>query len=163
MNVRIRQVAHTGVTVTNVERSIEFWHGALRFDVRFHADAHATFAETATGVPGAELRIATVGGYGHNIELGEYVALDGRQVLKPRPCDVGSWHVALMVDDIEDVFHALPAHGFDAANPPAVIESGPRSKKRGYSGVCSPSRRNDRRTDPAPCGPSAPRGFCGSK
>jgi catechol 2,3-dioxygenase-like lactoylglutathione lyase family enzyme len=67
-----------------------------------------------------------VGGYGHNIELVEYVAPDARQVLKPRPCDVGSWHVALMVDDIEDALHALRAHGFDAANPPAVIESGPR-------------------------------------
>jgi catechol 2,3-dioxygenase-like lactoylglutathione lyase family enzyme len=127
MNPPALRLAHTGITVTDLERSLAFWSGTLGFEVLFRAEAQGAFAETATGVPGADLRIAMLGGYGHNIELIEYTRPAERQTLKPRPCDVGSWHLAFMVDDLDEVLPVLESHGFQAVNPPAVIESGPRT------------------------------------
>jgi catechol 2,3-dioxygenase-like lactoylglutathione lyase family enzyme len=123
----ILRVAHTGITVTDLERSLAFWSGALGFEILFRVDAGGAFAETATGVPGAEVRIAMLRGYGHDVELIEYLQPAERTRMKPRPCDVGSWHLALMVDDIDEALALLDAHGFRAANEPAVIESGPRA------------------------------------
>lgn len=127
MTPPIRAVAHTGVTVADVDRSIDFWHGALGFEVLFRVEAHGSFAADTTGVPGADIRVAMVSGYGHNIELNQYVGPVDRQAFKPRPCDLGSWHVALMVDDLDEVLATLEAHGFKAVNPPVVIETGPRA------------------------------------
>jgi catechol 2,3-dioxygenase-like lactoylglutathione lyase family enzyme len=121
------RLAHTGITVADLDRSLAFWNGALGFEILFRVEADGAFAETATGVPGAELRLAMLDAQGHNIELIEYVAPAERHVMKPRPCDVGSWHVAFMVDDLDEVLSVLESHGFRAVNSPAVIESGPRT------------------------------------
>jgi lactoylglutathione lyase len=121
------QLAHTGITVADLDRSLAFWNGALGLDVLFRVEAHGAFAATATGVPGADLRVAMLGGHGHTIELIEYVGPPERHVVKPRPCDVGSWHLAFMVDDLDQVLSVLASHGFRAVGPPAVIESGPRA------------------------------------
>ncbi|MFF3372228.1 VOC family protein [Streptomyces sp. NPDC002680] len=121
------RLAHTGITVADLDRSLAFWNGALGFDVLFRAEADGVFAARATGVPGADLRVAMLDGHGHSIELIEYVGPVERHVLRPRPCDVGSWHVAFMVDDLDQVLSVLESHGFHAVGPAAVIESGPRA------------------------------------
>ena len=56
-----------------------------------------------TGVPGAEISIAVLKGYGHKIELLEYLAPSDRKQVALRPCDVGSVHVAFTVDDLDAV------------------------------------------------------------
>lgn len=127
MTLPALRLAHTGITVTDLDRSLAFWHGALGFEILFRVEAGGTFAETATGVPGADLRVAMLDCQGHSVELIEYAAPADRDVLKPRPCDVGSWHVAFMVEDLDEVLSVLASHGFRAVGPPAVIESGPRA------------------------------------
>jgi len=41
----------------------------------------------------------------------EFLASADRQTFRPRPCDVGSMHVALEVDDIDSVVESCRAHG----------------------------------------------------
>ncbi|KAJ7772889.1 Glyoxalase/Bleomycin resistance protein/Dihydroxybiphenyl dioxygenase, partial [Mycena maculata] len=61
-----------------------------------------------TGVPGAELLIAMLDAPGgHRIELLQYLAPADRTHLRPRPCDVGSVHIAFTVDDIEEIVASL--------------------------------------------------------
>jgi catechol 2,3-dioxygenase-like lactoylglutathione lyase family enzyme len=127
MTLPILHVAHTGITVADLERSLAFWNGALGFEILFKVEARGSFAETTTGVPNADIRIAMLRGYGHDVELIEYVRPEERQVMRPRPCDVGSWHLALMVDDIDEILSVMQSNGFRAVNAPAVIESGPRA------------------------------------
>lgn len=84
-----------------------------------------------TGVNGAEISIVVLKGYGHKIELLEYVAPAGRkQQIGLRPCDVGSVHVALIVDDLDAVLSAIAASGWKAAGKPQTLESGPNAGKR---------------------------------
>src|SRR5690349_7175664 len=98
---------HTGITVTNLERSLAFWRDVLGFELSHRPHQTGSLASEITGVPGAEISIAVLKGYGHKIELLEYLAPDDRQQLRPRPCDVGSLHVAFVVDDLDAVLSGI--------------------------------------------------------
>src|SRR2546428_9375070 len=97
---------HTGLTVTNLERSLAFWRDVLGFELSHRAHHTGDLASQVTGVPGAEISIAVLKGYGHKIELLEYLAPTDRKRTNARPCDVGSVHVAFTVDNLDRVLHA---------------------------------------------------------
>ncbi|KAJ7029412.1 hypothetical protein C8F04DRAFT_963013 [Mycena alexandri] len=65
-------------------------------------------AQCITGVPGAELLIAMLDAPGgHRIELLQYLAPADRKHFSPRPCDVGSVHLAFTVDNLEETMAGL--------------------------------------------------------
>src|SRR5207245_357360 len=105
MPFRIISADHTGITVSNLERSLAFWRDVLRFELSHTAHQTCELAKEITGVAGAEIRLAVLKAPGgHKIELLEYLAPPDR---KPRvdlkPCDVGHVHVALLVDDLDAI------------------------------------------------------------
>src|SRR6266436_8755349 len=112
---RIIAADHTGITVTNLERSVAFWQDVLGFELSHRAHHTGDLASEVTGVPGAEIAIAVLKGYGHKIELLEYLAPPDRKHVDLRPCDVGSVHVALFVDDLDAVLSAIAASDWKAA------------------------------------------------
>jgi catechol 2,3-dioxygenase-like lactoylglutathione lyase family enzyme len=67
---------------------------------------------------------------GHKIELLEYLAPPQRKGHTLRPCDIGSAHVALIVDDLGVILNAIDASGWKAAGKPQVLHSGPNAGKR---------------------------------
>src|SRR5437763_2760688 len=113
MPFRILAADHTGITVSDLERSLAFWHDVLGFDLSHRAHQKGELAEQITGVAGAEILIAVVKAPGHEIELLEYRAPADRKKLHTRPCDVGSVHVALIVDDLAAVLEKVAASGWD--------------------------------------------------
>ncbi len=127
---RILAADHTGFTVANLDRSLAFWRDVLGFELSHRPHQTGDLASEITGVPGAEISIAVLKGYGHKIELLEYLAPADRERLRPRPCDVGSVHVALVVDDLDAVLGAIEASGWKAAGKPQTLKAGPNSGKR---------------------------------
>jgi len=122
---------HTGVTVSNLERSLAFWRDVLGFELSHRAHQTGELAEEITGVKDAEISIAVVKAPGHKIELLEYLApVDRKQHVDLRPCDVGHVHVALTVDNLDAVLRAIAASGWKAAGKPQTLESGPNAGKR---------------------------------
>jgi len=95
---RILAADHTGITVSNLERSLAFWRDALGFEPSHTAHQSGEMAREITGVIGAEIKLAVVKvPGGHKIELLEYLApAERKRNVDLRPCDVGSVHVALM-------------------------------------------------------------------
>lgn len=131
MSFRIIAADHTGITVTNLERSLAFWRDVLGFELSHRAHQTGELASEITGVAGAEILIAVLKTpTGHKIELLEYLAPPDRKLVSPRPSDVGSVHVALTVDDLEAVLSALAASGWEAAGQPQTLQSGPNAGKR---------------------------------
>src|SRR5437763_5092509 len=132
LNAAFRIIAahHTGITVSDLERSLAFWRDVLGFELSHRAHHTGELASEITGVPGAEISIAVLKGYGHKIELLEYLAPADRQQLRPRPCDVGSVHVAFQVDDLDAVLSAFAASGWEAAGQPQTLTAGPNAGKR---------------------------------
>ena len=128
---RIFAADHTGITVSNLERSLAFWRDVLGFEFSHIAHQKGEFAEEITGVEGAEIKLAvlkTPGG--HKIELLEYIAPADRKHVNLRPCDVGFMHVALLVKDVDAVLARIAASGWEAAGKPQILTKGPNAGKR---------------------------------
>jgi len=130
--LRITGADHTGITVSNLERSLAFWRDVLGFGLSHIAHQTGKMAKEITGVAGAEIKLAVVKAPGgHKIELLEYLAPpDGKRHVNLLPCDVGHVHVALIVDDLEDVLERIAKFGWKAAGEPQTLKSGPNAGKR---------------------------------
>ena len=128
---RITAADHTGITVSNLERSLAFWRDVLGFEFSHSAHQAGQMAEEITGIKGAELKLAVVKAPGgHKIELLEYLAPADRKRADIRPCDIGSVHVALLVDDLDAILEKIAASGWTAAGEPQVLKAGPNAGKR---------------------------------
>jgi catechol 2,3-dioxygenase-like lactoylglutathione lyase family enzyme len=121
---------HTGITVTNLERSLAFWRDVLGFELSHTPHQSGELASEITGVAGADILIAVLKGYGHKIELLEYRAPAERKRIALRPCDVGSVHVAFTVDNLDAILTAIAASGWKAAGKPQTVTVGPNTGKR---------------------------------
>jgi len=121
---------HTGITVSNLERSLAFWRDVLGYELSHCAHHTGELASEVTGVAGAEIALAVLKGYGHKIELLEYLAPKDRKRIDVRPCDVGSVHVAFTVENLDDVLNAIASSGWRTAGKPQTLCSGPNAGKR---------------------------------
>jgi catechol 2,3-dioxygenase-like lactoylglutathione lyase family enzyme len=137
---RIIAADHTGITVSNLERSLAFWRDVLGFEFSHRAHQTGRMAEEITGVKGAQLKLAVVKAPGgHKIELLEYLTpADRKKDVDPstslrtslRPCDVGSVHVAFTIDNLDTVLNTIAASGWKAAGKPQILSVGPNAGKR---------------------------------
>ena len=128
---RILAADHTGFTVSNLERSLAFWRDVLGFELSHRVDQRGEFAAEITGVPGAEISLAVLKAPGgHKIELLQYTAPADRKQHAFRPCDVGSVHVALTVDDLDAVLERIAASGWKAGRKPQTLTTGPNAGRR---------------------------------
>jgi catechol 2,3-dioxygenase-like lactoylglutathione lyase family enzyme len=131
MAFRILAADHTGITVTDIERSLAFWRDVLGFELSHRAHQKGDLAEQITGVPGAEILIAVVKAPGHKIELLEYRAPANRKKQNDlQACDLGHVHIALTVDDLNDVLETIAVSGWKAAGEPQTLSVGPNAGKR---------------------------------
>jgi catechol 2,3-dioxygenase-like lactoylglutathione lyase family enzyme len=129
---RILAADHTGITVSNLDRSLAFWRDVLGFELSHTAHQTGELAREITGVPGSEIKLAVLKAPGgHKVELLEYLGPpDRKKNVNLRPCDVGSVHVALLVDDLNAVLNTIAAAGWKAAGKPQTLKSGPNAGKR---------------------------------
>ena len=139
MSFRIIAADHTGITVSNLERSLAFWRNVLGFEYSHNAHQSGEMAEQITGVKGAELKLAVViSPSGHKIELLEYIApSDRKKNFDLRPCDVGHVHIALTVENLDALLERIAASGWKAAGKPQTLKTGPNAGKRVVY-VCDP-------------------------
>jgi catechol 2,3-dioxygenase-like lactoylglutathione lyase family enzyme len=128
---RIVGADHTGITVSNLERSLAFWRDVLGFELSHTAHQKGELAQEITGVEGAEIKLAVLKAPGgHKIELLEYPAPADRKHANLRPCDVGSVHVALLVEDLKAALDRIAVSGWKTAGQPQILTKGPNAGKR---------------------------------
>jgi catechol 2,3-dioxygenase-like lactoylglutathione lyase family enzyme len=131
MSFRILAADHTGITVSDIERSLVFWRDVLGFELSHRAHQKGELAEQITGVFGAEILIAVVKAPGHKIELLEYRApADRRKESDLRPCDLGHVHIALTVENLDQLLETIATSGWKAAGEPQTLQTGPNAGKR---------------------------------
>jgi catechol 2,3-dioxygenase-like lactoylglutathione lyase family enzyme len=120
VNVRFH---HIGITVTNLERSLEFYKTA------FDLDPGVTFKITAgpsrvisLGLPEHKQRVAMLPVGDVVIELIEITP--NRRPADGRQDDAGYAYPAFEVDDLEATYQALLAKGFEFNSPPMASHAG---------------------------------------
>ena len=129
---RVLAADHTGITVSNLERSLIFWRDVLGFEFSHTAHQTGEMASEITGVAGAEIKLAVLKVPGsHKIELLEYLTTsDGKGHVVLRPCDVGHVHVALTVENLDAILERIAASGWKAAGKPQTLTHGPNVGRR---------------------------------
>jgi catechol 2,3-dioxygenase-like lactoylglutathione lyase family enzyme len=126
----VRGLFHTGLTVSDLDRSIAFYRDALGLELVTQWESSQPYLRTVVGFPDAELRIALLrvpgiegGVSGHHIELLEYRHPRGTRG-DPRTCNPGNVHVAFAVADLEATYRELSARGVRFKSAPVAITHG---------------------------------------
>ncbi|MEY4762116.1 MAG: hypothetical protein RLZZ200_1972 [Pseudomonadota bacterium] len=122
--VKVKSVGHTGITVSDLDRSIRFYRDLLGCEVSTPVRANGPFFEEIVGVPGCEIDVAFARLPGHVIELLCYRAPATRSS-SLRACDPGFMHVCLKVADLDKVVALVRSAGFKAVGRVLKAEGGP--------------------------------------
>lgn len=125
----VLDVAHSGLTVTDLDDALVLWCSGLGFTLErtFTLDAQTTVA--TTGVDGATIRAATVTLGDHRVELLQYDPPPSARAAGS-PADVGTVHIALTVSDLDRVLDLCAPHGWRPVRTPHQMTSGARAGTR---------------------------------
>jgi catechol 2,3-dioxygenase-like lactoylglutathione lyase family enzyme len=108
---RAEAVAMVGLTVSDMDRSVDFYTRVLDFERVSDAEVVGPAVERLEGVSGARLRVVRLRLGAESLQLTEYVGSRGR----PAPADSRSndrWfqHVAIIVSDMDRAYARLRQH-----------------------------------------------------
>ena len=130
-------ILHTGLTVSDLERSIAFYRDLLGLELIAQWDSRQPYLRQIVAYPDAELRIALLrvppagdGGPGHHIELLEYRRPRGQRG-DANTYNPGNGHVAFMVADIDRTYAELSARGVRFKSQPVSITHGRNTGAKG--------------------------------
>ena len=123
----VRGIHHTGYTVSDLDRSLEFYRDLLGLEVIATQEKEAGYLAAIVGYPDAHVRMAhlRVAGSEHVVELFEYLAPAGARPGSLEPRDVGTSHLCLLVDDLPSLYRRLREAGVDTfVSPPVEVDTG---------------------------------------
>jgi catechol 2,3-dioxygenase-like lactoylglutathione lyase family enzyme len=129
----IIHINHTGLTVSDLDRSVRFYRDLLGLTVDAERSRAFTgeVAEKITGFPGAAPDIVLLrAGDLQALELIAYRAPKGK-AYRLETCDVGSGHVCFETDDIQGLVQRLRAAGVVLRSDPVPLQS--PQNKGGYA------------------------------
>ncbi len=100
-----------GMTVSDLDRSVDFFAQVLNFEKISDVEVHGKAFEEMQGVFGLRMRVARMKLGSETIELTQYLAPEGR----PIPADWRSndhWfqHIAIVVSDMDEAYQHLRQH-----------------------------------------------------
>ncbi|MEP6687290.1 MAG: VOC family protein [Gemmatimonadales bacterium] len=113
-----RAVTMVGLTVSDMDRSVDFYTRVLDFEQTSDHELLGPAYEALEGVRGARLRVVRLRLGREQLELTEYLAARGR----PAPADSRSndrWfqHVAIIVSDMDRAYARLEEHKVQRSSP----------------------------------------------
>jgi catechol 2,3-dioxygenase-like lactoylglutathione lyase family enzyme len=127
----IADVLHFSFTVSDLERSIEWYTNVLGLELVHRQRQENAYTQILVGIPGAVLEIAQFAVPGvpparstHMLELVEYITPRGRELGDIEANTIGSAHLALLVTDLPARYERMLALGVRFRNPPVEITEG---------------------------------------
>lgn len=120
----IASLHHTGLTVSNLDRSLAFYRDVLGLELVMQQEKKGGYLAGITGYPDVHVRMAHLATPdGRRLELFEYVEPRGRE--RPvEPRDVGITHVCLVVDDVHEAYARVRAAGAEPFSEPVLVDTG---------------------------------------
>jgi catechol 2,3-dioxygenase-like lactoylglutathione lyase family enzyme len=123
--VRSPGIHHTGMTVSDLERSIEFYE-LFGYEVKARIEEEGDEVDRGTGVDGAHLDVAILERGPARLELIQYVSPEDGPSPHATNNAVGAAHICLQVDDIDAAVEELSGKGIEFQSEPIYHESGIR-------------------------------------
>jgi len=130
--MRVTGADHTSFTVSNLDRSLEFYADLLGCELLGKRDITSQYFRDIVGFPDCVVRAAwlRIPGSDHQLELFEYVKPRGIAA-DTRTNNPGSSHIAFYVDDLHAAYEELRAKGVRFRSPPVYIDAG--ASRGGYA------------------------------
>jgi catechol 2,3-dioxygenase-like lactoylglutathione lyase family enzyme len=126
------RIHHTGLTVSDLDRSLRFWRDALGMEVVMRQEKEGGYLARVVSEPEAHVRMAHLvfpGTEGPRVELFQYLAPDAA-AHRLRPPEVGFAHICLACEGIEELLEALTAAGGSAYSDVADVDTGANAGSR---------------------------------
>ena len=122
----VKRGHHTGFTVKDLERTVTFYSEGLGLEIASRIHGPKAYHADITGYPGCTLEVAFVAvPESPSIEFIQYVAPTG-EPLDMETYHPGSGHIALVVDNVEELVPRLKSlGGTPRSQAPISIDSGP--------------------------------------
>jgi catechol 2,3-dioxygenase-like lactoylglutathione lyase family enzyme len=115
---------HVGLTVSNLDRSLDWYRRVLGLEAEFVASGSGPELSGAVGVPDTVLRFAMIPLGNAYLELLEYTHPKGRPFDRTNG-DIGSAHVCFDVPDMQSAYSELMRRGAQFLSDPFPIVGGP--------------------------------------
>jgi catechol 2,3-dioxygenase-like lactoylglutathione lyase family enzyme len=122
-------ILHTGLTVSDLDRSIAFYRDLLGLELIAQWDSSQPYLRAVVGYPDAELRIALLrlpqrgDAPSPHVELLEYRQPRGTRG-DAHTYHPGNAHIAFMVDDLDATYARLKAQGVRFKSAPVQVTHG---------------------------------------
>lgn len=129
-SIRVKRTVHTGIVVSDIDRSIAFFRDIFGFSVSAKVHHQGAHVGELMGVPDAEVYIAFATLPGHELELLQFVVPGGTRRPQRRAVDPGSAHLTFEVDDVDRALVAMREGGFLPIGAPQTPTVGPRKGGR---------------------------------
>ena len=129
----VKRAFHTGICVSDIDWTIMFFEQVLGFKLIDKGPRDTKNESFISGVPGAQVMMAYMDCMGSSLELMEFCGPDDREIYRPRMVDVGHFHIAYVVDDVDAAVAACRA--FDSrvtplSPHPMEVDQGPNKGNR---------------------------------
>ena len=121
-------IHHLGLTVSDIERSIEFYRDSLGMElIGRRPSVTADYVAKQTGYPNVELNVASFRvspDSQQTLEVVQYMSHAG-QPSDPATNRAGTSHLCLLVDDLQASYDDLRERGVRFKSDPVTITAGP--------------------------------------
>jgi glyoxylase I family protein len=116
----VKSLHHTGIGVRDMEVSLRFYRDLLGLEVTADMEVEGPIVDDITGLKGAKVRIVHLKcGDGLELELFHYTKPSSSKFPKDfKQCDGGVIHIALLVDNLMELYKKLTAHGVKSNSKP---------------------------------------------
>jgi len=135
--MKIGEVQHIAISVSDMEKALEFYSGLLGLEVMMDMELeNDPTIQAMFGLKEIKMRYVLFLGKGARLNLLEFKHPRGENVAKKlRPYDHAIHHLAFVVDDVEAAYHELSAKGVEFISPPQDTGLAKAATLRGPDGV----------------------------
>ena len=123
---KVLKAHHTGLSVSSLEKSRDFYSQTLGFEEVFSWNPQAPYIKTLTGYPTVDLKatILKMPGADVYLELLEYGNVELIEIDHGN-ANPGIAHIAFFVDDVDEFYLELTAKGIASVSQPVTPTIGP--------------------------------------
>jgi catechol 2,3-dioxygenase-like lactoylglutathione lyase family enzyme len=118
----LTSIAHTAISVSDMERSLAFYRDLLGMKVVMDVEATTKKLGVIVGLPEAQARIVMLDAGNQQIELFQYRAPVGGPMSKDlRQCDNGLTHIAFNVTDLDGLCAKMKSSRVEFYSDPQIM------------------------------------------
>ena len=121
----MKAVRHTGIVVTDMERSLEFYRNLLGLKPVVDFEERGEYIDTLSNMSGVRLRmVKLLADDGGMVELLHYISHPMSRAKDNKPCEIGPTHMAFTVDSIDEMYAKLSGAGVKFNSAPIASPDG---------------------------------------